>query len=746
MTAATTSTINIVPVQGIFGPEPTFTLVNLVGPAGSYFYPNINPQQSGLAITNSTIDSSPIGFISPSTGAFTSGTVLAAPVSAYDLVNKTYVDYFAAGLSWKTPAIAATTANLASLSGLLTIDTVTLAAGDIVLVKNQSTASQNGIYLAASGAWSRSPGGDVWAEYVGALIFVVEGSQAGSAWYCTAQPGGTLGTTSINWSNFSVSASYTAGTGLTLTGTQFSITPVGTAGIYGSASSVPVITTNASGQVSAVTNTAIAISNTAVSGLGTMSTQNANAVAITGGVIDGATVGATTAATVRGTTITATSQFTGAGTGLTGTATSLSIGGNAATATSATTSTNLASGAAGSIPYQSAAATTAMLAAGTNGQVLTLAAGLPSWVTAGTGTVSSVAQSFTGGLISVSGSPITSSGTLALTVAGTSGGVPYFSSGTTWATSAALAASALVIGGGAGAAPAPTTTGTGVVTALGVNTGSAGAFVVNGGALGTPSSGTVTNLTGTASININGTVGATAASSAAVTTLNVTSTIALSGSTGTSGQVITSAGASAPTWTTPFAGITVTDDTTTNATRYPLLSSVTTGTITGNNTSSTKLSFNPSTGVLSTAGLTSTGAITYGGVTLTNAVTGTGKMVLDTSPTVNNPTVTNYVETVQALGTIGASTTFALTNGTVLTMTLTASTACTVTMPTATAGKSFILILTQAATGMTTCTFTSVKWPGGTAPTITATASAVDIISFVANGTSWFGTYVQAFA
>jgi hypothetical protein len=73
--------------------------------------------------------------------------------------------------------------------------------------------------------------------------------------------------------------------------------------------------------------------------------------------------------------------------------------------------------------------------------------------------------------------------------------VPYFSSGTTWATSAALAANALVIGGGAGAAPATTTTGTGVVTALGVNTGSAGAFVVNGGALGTPSSGTLSGTT-----------------------------------------------------------------------------------------------------------------------------------------------------------------------------------------------------------------------------------------------------------
>jgi len=105
-----------------------------------------------------------------------------------------------------------------------------------------------------------------------------------------------------------------------------------------------------------------------------------------------------------------------------------------------------------------------------------------------------------------------------LTVAGTSGGIPYFTSASTWATSAALAASALVVGGGAGAAPATTTTGTGVVTALGVNTGTAGAFVVNGGALGTPSSGTVTNLTGTASININGTVGATTPAAGTFTT------------------------------------------------------------------------------------------------------------------------------------------------------------------------------------------------------------------------------------
>jgi len=152
-----------------------------------------------------------------------------------------------------------------------------------------------------------------------------------------------------------------------------------------------------------------------------------------------------------------------------------------------------------------------------------------------------------------------------------------------------------------------------------------------------------------------------------------------------------------------------------------------------------------------TGNLTVSSALNYGGVLLTNAVTGTGKMVLDTTPAIatpvlTNPTLTNYVETLQAVGTVGASSTLSLTTGTVLTATLTASTPCTFTMPTATAGKSFILILTQAATGMTTATFTSVKFPGATPPTITATASAKDIISFVSDGTNWYGNAGQAFA
>ena len=126
---------------------------------------------------------------------------------------------------------------------------------------------------------------------------------------------------------------------------------------------------------------------------------------------------------------------------------------------------------------------------------------------------------------------------------------------------------------------------------------------------------------------------------------------------------------------------------------------------------------------------------------------GSGTVVaLNNTPTLTNPTVTNYVETLQAVGTVGSTSTLSLTTGTVLTATLTASTPCTFTMPTATAGKSFILKLIQASSGMTTATFTSVKWASGTAPTITATASAVDILSFVSDGTNWYGTFAQAFA
>ena len=112
----------------------------------------------------------------------------------------------------------------------------------------------------------------------------------------------------------------------------------------------------------------------------------------------------------------------------------------------------------------------------------------------------------------------------------------------------------------------------------------------------------------------------------------------------------------------------------------------------------------------------------------------------------NNPTVTNYVEAVVAIGTVTSASTLALTNGTVQTATLTASTACTFTMPANVAGKSFVLLLKQAATtGNGTATFTSVKWGTAGAPTIIATAGKMDILTFIADGTNWYGSIAQGY-
>lgn len=138
------------------------------------------------------------------------------------------------------------------------------------------------------------------------------------------------------------------------------------------------------------------------------------------------------------------------------------------------------------------------------------------------------------------------------------------------------------------------------------------------------------------------------------------------------------------------------------------------------------------------ATISNTGTITL--PTSTDTLVGRETTDTLTNKTLTNPTVNNYVEGVVAIGNSSTAQTIVLTSGTFQTCTLTGN--CTFTMPANVAGKSFILLLKTGA-GSFTSTFTSVKWPAGTAPTITTTAAKMDVLNFFADGTNWYGTFVQ---
>jgi hypothetical protein len=156
-------------------------------------------------------------------------TSLADPVSAQDAATKAYVDAARMGLDVKQSARVATTASI-TLSGTQTIDGVAVVAGDRVLVKNQSTASQNGIYSVAAGAWSRASDADSNAKVTtGLFTFVSEGTvNSDSGWVLTTNDTITVGTTELAFAQFSGAGQITAGAGLTKNGNT--IDAVGTAG------------------------------------------------------------------------------------------------------------------------------------------------------------------------------------------------------------------------------------------------------------------------------------------------------------------------------------------------------------------------------------------------------------------------------------------------------------------------------------------------------------------------------------
>jgi hypothetical protein len=731
---------NLLPVQAYFAVDGTFQ--TFIGQGQPFTVP-ITGAQSGLIITNSTLDSSPIGSNSPSTGVFTNistttGTITTSPVNSTDIANKYYVDSVAQGLGPKAACQVGTTANI-SLTGLQTIDTYTTVSGDRVLVKNQTTSSQNGIYIASASAWTRSTDMDVWSEVPGAYTVLLNGTQANTGWVSTATQAGTIGVTAMPWVQFSANATYYAGTGLTLASNTFSITNTGvTANTYGSASQTVTFVINAQGQVTSATSQNIAIAatqitsgtidsarisgsytgitgvgtitagtwngstigvpyggtgattltgyvkgngaspftanstipNTDISGLGTMSTQNANSVAITGG-----------SATLS-TLITS---------GLTG-----YLYGNGSSAVSAST-TIPTSALSGSFVSTFSAGTTGFTpSTGTTGAItlsgtLNVANG-GTGVTASSGVNSVVLRDSNANItanalddgytnVSASGTTITlvASSTRRYTITGSGGQIIKLPDATTLVNGAVFqfdnnqTTGAITVNNNSNTLIVSVPSGGFVLVNLLSNSISAGSWDRHDQAPSNVSwstntfdyAGSITSATwnGVAiAINRGGTNG-TATPTAGAIAYGSGTAYAFTAA-GTSGQVLTSAGAGTPTWSTPISYATVTDDTTTNATRYPLFASATSGNLTTEYTSSTKYQFNPSTGILvatgfsgSGASLTALNASNVSSGTLGIAYGGTG---LGTTPTNGQLLIgngTNYT-----LSTITAGSNITITN------------------------------------------------------------------------------------
>ena len=592
MTApALTSDQNILPVQAYFNLDGSFN--TFIG-QGQPFYATLNPIQSGLTITNSTINSTSIGLITPSSGVFTNistttGSISTTPSNPTDLVNKNYVDMFVQGYAIKAECQVATTGNI-TLSGLQTIDGYTTLANDRVLVKNQTTSAQNGIYVASTGAWARSSDANTWNSLISAFTFIMNGTtQQNSGWVCTITSGGTLGTTPVTWSQLASAASYFAGTGLTLSSYTFSITPVGTSGTYGSASSVPVFVTNASGQVSSVTNTTISIAPNQINA----TIPNSG---LTNSTISGVALGSNLANLTAGTNITFSSGTTY----------------NGSSAITINASSTMVYPGAG-IPNSTGSAWGTSYSTTGSGTVVALATS-PTFVTPILGTPQSgnfSTGTFTWPTFNQNTTGNASTATTANNLSGTtqyslpyqsaSATTGYLSPGTansvlitngvgsapSWSTQASLSVGSAtnIVGGTAGAIAYQT--GSGATSFLSLGTSgyvlTSGASAPSYTAQSSLAVGTATNLAGGVASNIPYQSGAGATAFLA---------------NGTTGQVLTSNGASAPSWTTPTAYATVTDDTTTAGSRYLLFANQTSGNLATEYTSSTKLTYWPATGAI----------------------------------------------------------------------------------------------------------------------------------------------------
>jgi len=545
--------------------------------------------------------------------ALTTGTISTAPSASTDIVNKSYADSIATGINFHAACNYATAAALsaaytynngtsgvgatitANAVGTLTIDGYTFVSGDVgkrILIKNETGSYVNNTTPSAAfnGVYTLTTAGTAGVAYVltratdydtsgtgineidiGDLLLVLSGTaNANTSWVQQTPLPITVGTTSIVFIQFAAVQTYTAGTGLTLATNQFSITNTGTAGTYGSATQIPVLVTNAQGQVTSVTNTTVTPAVGSITGLGTgVSTflatpSSANlAAAVTDETGSGALVFSTSPSLVTPVLGTPTSGDFSTGTFTWPTFNQNTTG----TASNVTGTVAIANGGTG--------ATTAAAALTNLGAY---PASNPNGYTSNTGTVTSVAASVPA-FLSVAGSPITTSGTLAITYSGTALPIANGGSGQTTAQLAMNAFAGAVTSGsylrGNGTNVVMATIQAADVPTLNQNTTGSAGSVANALTSGTGisfSSGTTYN--GSAAITINNSLPM------------VYPGAGISNSTGTAwGTSYTTTGsgtvvalATSPSFTTPVLGTPTSGNFSTGSFTWPTFNQNTTGT------------------------------------------------------------------------------------------------------------------------------------------------------------------------
>lgn len=266
----------------VFGTNPTLTGVTVSG--------NITVSGSGLVASNindfdTRVRSSRLDqMAAPTTSVSLNSqkiTNLGTPTADTDAATKAYVDAARSGLDVKQSVRVATTANI-TLSGAQTIDGVSVVAGDRVLVKDQTTASQNGIYVVAAGSWSRATDADSDSEVTaGMFTFVSEGTtNADSGWVLTTNDTITVGTTSLAFAQFSGAGQITAGNGLVKSGNTLDVATASTSRIVVNADNIDLATvTQSDSSGSAGTSFVQSVTRDAygrVTGLSTASVQDAS--------------------------------------------------------------------------------------------------------------------------------------------------------------------------------------------------------------------------------------------------------------------------------------------------------------------------------------------------------------------------------------------------------------------------------------------------------------------------------------